>query len=109
LEFANIPWVNGSMLVIALGVICTVATMVYKGLLVPRPTHDAIVAVLEQRISEKHVEATDYKAAWLAEQTARRQQDEQLGELMELARTTDQFIHALERRGGGKARDALAP
>lgn len=96
------------MVVIALSVICTVATMVYKGLLVPRSTHDAIVSVLDQRITEKTTEVADYKAAWLAEQTARREQDGQLGELLEYARTTDQVIRALARRDG-RARDALAP
>lgn len=108
MDFASIPWVQGSMVVIALGVISTVATMVYKGLLVPRPQQDAIVAVLEQRIAEKTAEVADYKAAWLAEQAARRQQDGQLGELLEYARTTDQVIRALARRDG-RARDALAP
>lgn len=108
LDFAAIPWVQGSLVVVALSVVVSVFAMVYKGLLIPRPTHDAVVTVLEQRITEKNTEAVDYRAAWLAEQTARREQDGQLGELLEYARTTDQVIRALARREG-RGRDAMAP
>lgn len=108
MDLSAIPWGTGSMVVLVLSVITSVATMVYKGLLIPRPTHDAMVTVLEQRIVEKSTESVDYRAAWLAEQAARQEQAGQLGELMELARTTDSFIHALGRRDG-RARDALAP
>jgi hypothetical protein len=103
-DFASIPWVQGSLVTIVISVIAAVAGMVYKGLLVPKPTHDALIAVMEQRITEKSDLAAEYKAAWQAEQEARREQDNQIAELMEYARTTDQFI----RSALGAHRDEVA-
>jgi hypothetical protein len=94
------------MVALALAVILSAVGMVLKGLLIPQSVHDRVVTVLEQRITEKTTEAADLKAAWQAAETARREQDGQLSELLEYARTTDQVIRALGRRG---SRDALAP
>ncbi|GAA4221567.1 hypothetical protein FHR32_005139 [Streptosporangium album] len=106
MEFAAIPWVQGSLVTLALAVIASACWLVFKGLLVPQRTHDSFVAVLELRITEKAVEVENYKVAWQAAEAARREQDGQLSELLEYARTTDQVIRALGRRG---SRDALAP
>ncbi|MGC5012506.1 hypothetical protein ACLQ2R_17220 [Streptosporangium sp. DT93] len=106
MELAAIPWVQGSALTLALAIIMWGVGMVLRGGLIPRPSQEALVKVLEQRITEKTTESDAYKAAWQAAEEARRQQNEQLGELLEYARTTDQVLRALGRRGG---RDALAP
>lgn len=106
MDLATIPWVQGSVLALALAIIFTAVGMVLKGLLIPQSTHDRVVAVMELRITEKTAEAADLKAAWEAAEAARREQDGQLSELLEFARTTDQVIRALGRRG---SRDALAP
>lgn len=101
-----IPWATGSLAVLFLSAFVSLLSMVYKGQLIPQASQAVLVAVLEQRITEKTAEAEAYKAAWQAAEEARRQQDGQLGELLEYARTTDQVLRALGRRGG---RDALAP
>ncbi|OUC99308.1 hypothetical protein CA984_03620 [Streptosporangium minutum] len=94
------------MVAVALAIILSAVGAVFKGLLIPRPNHDLIVAVMDARLAEKAVEAENYKAAWQAAEAARREQDGQLSELLEFARTTDQVLKALGRRG---SRDALAP
>lgn len=106
MDFASIPWVQGSVVGIALAIILSAVGMVLKGLLIPQTTHDKFIVLLEQRLAEKATESADLKAAWQAAEAARREQDGQLTELLEYARTTDQVLQALGRRG---SRDALAP
>ena len=102
MDLATIPWVQGSLVSLALAIIITAVSMVLKGLLIPRSTHDAMVAVLEQRVTEKSEEAREYKQAWLAAEAARHEQDNQLAELMEFGRTTDAFIRSLAAHAAGQ-------
>ena len=64
--------------------------MILRGQLVPRRTHD-----------EVRTDRDTWRAAWEASEEARRVQAQQLGELLELAKTTDHFIRALPRPPGG--------
>lgn len=84
----------------AFGVLLAVGWMIYTGLLVPRRIHEERLADRDTRISEKTAEAAEYKAAWLASEQARHEQDNQMGELMEYARTTDAIIRSLAAKEG---------
>ena len=117
MDLTSIPWLPGAGAGAILGL---VVLLVLRGVLVPRATVDKWLAVLEARLADKDTQITDrttlaeeYKAAWSAEMEARRVQGEQLGELMEYARTTDQAIRALRVAGTGErgegSRDPVAP
>jgi hypothetical protein len=82
--------------------------MVFTGRLVPKSTVDDMRADRDARLAEKSTEASEYKAAWLTEVAAREEQGKQLHELMEYARTTDQFIHSLRGSEEGP-RHAISP
>ncbi|TQS30067.1 hypothetical protein [Microbispora sp. KK1-11] len=100
MDLAAIPWVQGSLVSIALALIFGGVGMVFKGMLIPRRNHAELVAILEKRITEKTEEAREYKAAWLAAEAARHEQDNQFAELMEFGRTTDAFIRSLAFAAG---------
>ena len=102
MDFAQIPWVQGG----AVAVLAAVAWLIYRGLLVPRSVLDDVRSDRDARLAEKNAEVAEYKAAWLAAEKARHEQDSQVAELMELARTTDAFIRSIPTGG---PRDAVAP
>lgn len=102
MDLATIPWAQGSLVTIALAIIVATVGMVLRGLLIPKSTHEAMIAVLQQRAEEKAEEAREYKAAWLAVEQTRQEQDRQLAELMELGRTTVAIIRSLDARAGGR-------
>ena len=91
----------------AFGVLLAVGWMVFTGVLVPRRIHEERLADRDARVQEKAAEAAEYKAAWLASEKARHEQDNQMGELMEYARTTDAIIRSLAAKEG--PRDVVAP
>lgn len=91
----------------AFGVLLAVGWMVFTGVLVPRRIHEERLADRDTRVAEKAAEATEYKAAWLASEKARHEQDNQMGELMEYARTTDAIIRSLASTEG--PHDVVAP
>jgi len=74
----------------ASAILAIVVLMIFRGALVPRRTHE-----------EARTDRDTWKQAWEASEEARRVQAAQLGELLELAKTTDQFIRALPRPPGG--------
>lgn len=74
----------------ASAILTIVVLMILRGALVPRSTHQ-----------EVRSDRDTWRDAWEASEEARRVQAQQLGELLELAKTTDQFIRALPRPPGG--------
>lgn len=117
MDLTSIPWLPGASAGAILGL---AVLLVFRGIWVPRPTVNQWLSVLQERlkdkderIADKTAQIEEYKAAWQAEMAARRQQDEQMGELMEYARTTDQAIRALRQAGTGEReegpRDPVAP
>jgi len=93
-ELAAIPWAQGSLVVIALGVIVSVFTMVYKGLLVPRShvqdlreDRDARIAQAEkdrdERVADAEKDAETWRRLFEAEreahETTRRAYAEEIG------------------------------
>ncbi|MCC5574464.1 hypothetical protein IMZ11_02260 [Microtetraspora sp. AC03309] len=103
MDFVQLPIIQGG----ALAVLLAACWLVYSGRLVPRSVMDDLRKDRDARVAEIQAEVAEYKAAWLASEQARHEQDGQMRELMELARTTDQAIRALAGRGG--SRDAVAP
>jgi hypothetical protein len=87
--------------------------LVFRGFMVPRWTVDKWLTIKDERIADKSALADEYKAAWQTEIEARRVQGDQLDELMEYARTTDQALRALRVAGTGErgegSRDPVAP
>lgn len=104
MEWAQLPAVQFG----ALGLLLVVVWMVISGRLVSRRVHEDRLADLRARLDESRAEVAEYKAAWLAGERARHEQDNQLVELMELARTSNQAIQAMARRDEGPA-DVVAP
>ncbi len=113
----SIPWLPGAGVGTILGL---AVLLVFRGFWVPRTTLDKWLTLFEERlkdkderIAEKAAMAEEYKAAWQTEMAARQQQGEQLDELMEYARTTDQAIRVLRDAGTGHReegpRDPVAP
>jgi hypothetical protein len=72
-------------------ILSIVVLMILRGALVPRRTHE-----------ECRADRDSWRVAWEASEEARRVQAAQLGELLELAKTTDKFIRALPRPPGGE-------
>lgn len=116
MDLASIPWLPGA----GVGTLVVIAVLfVFRGFWTPGPTVEKWLAIFEarlkdkdERIADKVAQVEEYKAAWQAEMAARRQQDEQMGELMEYARTTDQAIRALRQAGTGEREEgprAVAP
>lgn len=110
MDLTSIPWLPGAGVGTILGL---AVLLVFRGGWVPRPTVDKWLAILEQRLKDKDERAAEYKAAWQAAEAARGQQDKQMSELMEYARTTDQAIRALRPPGTTHReegpRDPVAP
>lgn len=117
MDLSTIPWLPGAGVGTILGL---AVLLVFRGVWVPRPTVNQWLSVLrerlndkDERIADKVAQVEEYKAAWQAEMAARRQQDQQLLELMEYARTTDQAIRAMRQAGTGEreegSRDPVAP
>lgn len=70
---------------VALLVIVTVAFMVYRGLLVPRSTHETFVE------------------AWKTEREAGRERDQQAVQTTELAKTTVALLESIKETGKGSS------
>lgn len=69
--------------------------LVFSGLLIPRWVVTQIKANADANTAQAQREADNWKAAYQAVATARELQSKQLDDLLELARTQDQFIRAL--------------
>lgn len=81
----------------AVGTLLLVVILVLLGWLVPRKVVKDIRDDRDARIVEARTETTNWQKAYQASDEARELQAQQLGQLLELARTTDQFIRTLQR------------
>ncbi len=117
---ATIPWAQGGIVgglaVMTLGTILYFFRQITNGRLYPKSTVDDLRDAANQRVTdaEKHaeraaVEAAEYKAAWLAAEKARHEQDVQIGELMESSRTTIAILRSIAHTPVGEARDVVDP
>ena len=97
LIFSNAP---GGALV---SLIVFAVLAVWRGWLVPRSTLDRIAletlkveAVQAQRLADSQGREEEWRAAWTAERARGDLQANQIGELLELARTTDASLRGLK-------------
>lgn len=94
-DWASLP-VEGIGVV---GIVVVIGYMVFRGVLVPRPIVQDLVKSRDDRITELATERDKWETAAKTALETLREQTDQTGELMELARTTDAFIRALPRAG----------
>ena len=92
------------------GLVVIAIVAVWKGWLVPRATVDQLEEATEriegiqaERLADSLRRESEWKAAWMAEKARSDLQADQLGDLLELARTTDAFIRGVHRVAGGGA------
>ncbi|GAB1823586.1 hypothetical protein [Herbidospora sp. RD11066] len=98
---AGIPW-GGSLIALGVGLIVSAFGLVIRGHLIPKSHHDQLMAAAMKRGDEKAAEAAEFRAAWLAAETARREQGGQVSTLLEYARVTDGVMRALYGRALGE-------
>lgn len=80
----------------AAGLVAIAVLMVFLGLLIPRWVFTQLRTDRDTRLAEAREEIGDWKSAYQTAEEARALQAQQLGELQELAKTTDQFIRSLQ-------------
>jgi len=79
----------------AVGVLAIVFGLILTGRLVPRRVVSDIRSDRDERIAEMREEVITWRSAYEKSEAAREVSSNQVGELLELAKTTDQFIRAL--------------
>jgi hypothetical protein len=94
--FASLPWLS----ITPVALLGTTVLMVLRGSLLPRSVLDGARHDWETRLAERGRECDDWKHAFLNSEAARTQTDEQLGLLLELYRSTDQYIRSRTSRSG---------
>lgn len=89
----------------AVGTLLLVVVLILFGLLVPRKVVKDMRDDRDARLVEARVETSNWQKAYQASDQARELQAEQLKNLLELARTTDQFIRTLQRAATSSAKE----
>jgi hypothetical protein len=79
----------------ATAVLVVVILLILAGRLVPRRVVSDIRSDRDDRIAEMREEVLTWRTAYETSEKAREVIQNQFGELLELARTTDQFIRAI--------------
>lgn len=79
------------------GVVLLVGWLVWTGRLVPRPSVEELRASYERQLEDAHHDRDEWRAGHRISETARQIATDQVDELLEHARTTDQFIRSLGR------------
>jgi hypothetical protein len=81
---------------------------VWRGWLVPKATVDQLAqaterieAVQAQRLADSQTRENEWRTAWMNEKARGDLQADQIGELLELARTTEAALRALKTTAGG--------
>lgn len=93
----------------ALIALITLAVLaVWRGWLVPKATVDQLAqatvrveAVQAQRLADSHQREEEWRTSWQLERARGDLQADQIGELLELARTTDASLRGLKAAAGG--------
>ncbi|MDT0477414.1 hypothetical protein RM863_35360 [Streptomyces sp. DSM 41014] len=77
--------------------VAVIVLMILRGQLVPRRQVDDLLAVKDAQISELTTERDTWRQAHGVSEEARRESQDQSGELLELSRTAGYFFNALPR------------
>jgi hypothetical protein len=88
---AKLPIAGGAASLIVIAFIHAILS----GRLVPRSALEDVRADRDARLAERQKESDDWRSAWEVTQTANGILAAQVSELLELSRTTNQFIQAL--------------
>lgn len=80
----------------AAGLVSIAVLLLFLGQLIPRYVFTSMKADRDARLAEAKEENTDLWAALNTSEEARKLQATQLGELLELAKAMDAFIHSLK-------------
>lgn len=87
-----------------IGLVALLATAMWRGWLVPRPTvvqlleaREVVIAAQSERLAESLEREREWRAAWMTSEERGRVRDAQTGDLLEMARTTDALVRALPR------------
>lgn len=80
----------------AAGLLALAVLLILWGQLVPKSVVRDLRSDRDARLAESKAEITDWKTAYQASEEVRALQAQQLGELQELAKTTDAFIRSLQ-------------
>lgn len=87
------------------GTLLLAVLLVLSGWLVPRKIVQDLRDDRDSRLLEARNETANWQKAYQASDAARELQSQQLGQLMELAKTTDQFIRTLQRAASGSPQE----
>lgn len=87
------------------GTLLLVVMLILLGWLVPRKVVKDMRDDRDARLVEARTETANWQKAYQASDAARELQAGQLGQLMELAKTTDQFIRTLQRAASSAKED----
>ncbi len=88
----------------AAGILAMTVLGILRGWLVPRKVLEEARADREARLSDMRAQVDDWKAAFQAADARATVLAGQVGELLELARATDEFVRALGARPRGATR-----
>jgi hypothetical protein len=80
----------------AAGLLALAVLLILWGRLVPKSVVEDIRTDRDNRLAESKAEIEDWKSAFQAAEESRALQGHQIGELLELAKTTDAFIRSLQ-------------
>jgi hypothetical protein len=80
---------------ISTAILAAVVWAIFTGRLTPRSTVEDVRSDRDARLTEIRREADDWRSAWQASQETNRILADQVRELLELGRTTNQLIKAL--------------
>jgi hypothetical protein len=83
----------------AAALVALAVLLIFRGQLIPRRTHENVIAAKDEQIRIWKERGDEYKTAWQHEVEARSTRDAQLGELVEYARFADQMLRALREVG----------
>jgi hypothetical protein len=89
----------------SVGILLLVVLFILVGWLVPRRVVKDMRDDRDARLVEARTETTNWQKAYQAVDAARELQAVQLGQLLELAKTTDQFIRTLQRAASSVRED----
>lgn len=81
----------------SVGTLLLAVILVLSGWLVPRKVVSDLRKDRDARLQDARTETANWQKAYQASDAARELQASQLGQLMELAKTTDQFIRTLQQ------------
>jgi hypothetical protein len=95
-DWALSPLVQLGSLGVLISVLLWIGRQVYIGNLIPKAQYEALKAAQDEAIQRLSEENKEWKAAYLKAQSRADVQTEQIGVLLETARTQEAVMHAVK-------------